>query len=84
MFYRLDKVTLDAGSPVRRSRAASALGRPGSGSRRAPREKATGLRIRASHFNGRGRSRALAVAGWRHISNVACAAVCGEVPGDGG
>jgi hypothetical protein len=84
MFYRLERIMLAAGSPVRRSRAAPASGRRGSGSRRMLRDRARGLRVRASHFTGRGRRRALAVAGWQHISNVACTAVFGEVPGDGG
>jgi hypothetical protein len=83
MFYRLDMIMLTAGSPARRSRTAPAAGRRGSGSHRALRDKARNLRIRASHVTGQGRRRALAVAGWRHISNVACTAACGEVPGDG-
>jgi hypothetical protein len=83
MSYRLERVMLVAGSPVRRSRAAPALGRRGSGSHRVLRDRAGSLQIRAAHFTGQGRRRALAVAGWQHISNVACTAVCGEVPGDG-
>jgi len=83
MFFRLERIMLAVGSSVRRSRAAPALGRRGSDSHRALCDKAGGLQIRAAHFTGQGRRRALAVAGWRHISNVACAAVCGEVPGDG-
>jgi len=83
MSYRLERIMLAAGSPARRWRAAPALGRRGSGSHWALRAKARVLQIRAAHFTGQGRRPALAVAGWQHISNVACTAVCGEVPGDG-